>query len=114
MQIDSIESYDGTLTVKCSGTFGIGSEGIPSGNRLKESIEQWVADHPMAVVSRIHIDMTSVAYEWGDGPISSMISFLGSGVGHVQILAGAQNAKALESLVKACRIPRVHVKRADT
>ncbi len=113
MLVDTMIYESGTLSVRCSGTFGIGSLGNPSGDLLRESIRHWMTDHPAAVVTRIQVDLTIVEYIWGGGPVSSMMPLFRSGIREVQVLAGPQNADALEELIQACRIPGFIIKRLD-
>jgi hypothetical protein len=76
MQVDNIDFIDSVLVVKCSGVFGIGSEGNPSGSLLTKSIDEWMLSHPDERVEELVIDYSDVEYSWGDGPVSSMIPFI--------------------------------------
>jgi len=98
MQIDSIEYHDHLLRATCSGVFGIGSQGQPSATLLRESIEEWMLSHPTDRVDHMVIDYTKVEYEWGDGPASSMISFIKGGVNKVRLVANHRNLLPLRNL----------------
>ena len=47
MEIDEAiySPESGTLRVKCSGEFGLGADGNPSGELLTRTIRRWVSDH---------------------------------------------------------------------
>jgi hypothetical protein len=113
MQIDSLNFHDSILKVKCSGVFGVGSEGNRSGILLKKSIEDWMESHPGAKVNQIEIDLTNVSYSWGDGPISSLIVFLTRGVSRIRLIAGPQNRNALQTLIDTSKIPGFAVEGSD-
>ena len=105
MQIDSIDFKDSVLTVRCSGVFGYGSEGNPSGALLVESIEQWMRAHPDQRFEELVVDYTGVEYCWGDAPVWSAMRFISKGVALVRLIAGPQNLKPLQDLVKMSRVP---------
>jgi len=105
MQIDSMKFRDSVLSVKCSGVFGIGSGGHPSAMLLNKSIVEWMETHPEVRVEQIDIDFTEVDYTWGDGPVSSMVIFVGKGVSRIHYIASPQNRKPLENLIKLTRLP---------
>ena len=113
MRIDTIEFSESVLRMKCSGPFGIGSEGNPSGRLLKQSIESWITSHPGEHVKQIDIDYSDVEYTWGDGPLSSIIPFIQQGVIKIRLIGGSQNWKSLENLVGASGLPWVVVERRD-
>jgi hypothetical protein len=105
MQIDSIDFSDPVLMVRCSGAFGIGSKGNPSGKLLTESIERWMLSHPGECVEQVVIDYTHVDYSWGDGPLWSMLPFIKRGLTKVRLIASPRNRKPLKELVNASRLP---------
>jgi len=113
MQIDTVEFSESVLRVKCSGPFGVGSEGNPSGRLLKLSIERWIATNPEERVKQIDIDYSDVDYTWGDGPLWSIVPFIQQGVTKIRLIAGSQNWKSLENLVGASGLPWVVVERRD-
>ena len=80
MEILGLSYRDGVLEVICSGRYGVGSEGNPSGRLVATSIEGWMADHPDQPVSRVTVDYRKVDYSWGDGPIWSVIPLFRRGV----------------------------------
>ena len=114
MQIDLLSFYDSILRVKCSGVFGAGSEGNPSGELLNSSIRNWMESHPGARVEQIDIDLIEVDYSWGDGPISSLISFISQDVTRFCFIAGPQNLKPLQNLIKISGLPGFTVEMTDS
>jgi hypothetical protein len=80
MQVDDINYREGMLQVKCSGEYGVGSDGNPSADLLAKYIALWIADHPDQPVAQIDVDYSEVDYSWGDGPVSSMFPFVAKGV----------------------------------
>jgi hypothetical protein len=114
MQIDTLSFQDSILRVKCSGVFGVGSEGNPSGILLRKSIENWMQSHPGVKVEQIEIDLTDVIYSWGDGPISSLIIFMTRGVSQFRFLASLQNQKPLQNLIETSKLPGFTVEGSDT
>ena len=113
MQVNALDYRDGALEVKCSGEYGVGSEGNPSAELVRVSIERWIADHPDQPVAQIDVDYTDVDYTWGDGPVSSMVPFLARGIASCRIIAGLQNCQSPEELVATCRIPIEVIGRRD-
>ena len=99
MRIHSVDFDHSVLSVRCSGVFGIGSEGNPSGILLTESIERWMLSHPGQHVEQLVIDYADVEYSWGDGPVSSVIPFIKRGVTKVRLIASQQNLEPLQELV---------------
>ncbi len=99
MQVDRLEYRDGLLEVKCSGEYGVGSDGNPSAELLGESIALWIANHPSHPVAQIDVDYTEVDYSWCDGLLSSMFPYLAQGVAKIRLIASSQNRKSLEELV---------------
>ena len=113
MQIDSLEFHDSILSVKCSGVFGIGTDGNPSGRLLSKSIKAWMENHPESKVEQIYVDFTGVDYTWGNGPVSSLVIFVARGVTRVHYIASHQNRKPLENLIKLSRFPWLTVGEAE-
>ena len=105
MQIDGLFHRDRVLSVKCSGRFGIGSEGNPSAELLKSSIQHWIDAHPGVLIEQLDIDYSKVEYSWGDGPLWSAYPLVRRGVKKIRLIASAQNQAALESLVTESRMP---------
>jgi hypothetical protein len=99
MQVDNIRYHEGVLEVKCSGEYGVGSDGNPSADLLAKKIALWIADHPDRPVVQIDVDYSEVDYSWGDGPLSSMFPFIAEGVTKIRLIASSQNRESLESLV---------------
>jgi hypothetical protein len=114
MQIDSLNFHDSTLRARCSGDFGVGSEGNPSGILLRKSIENWMESHPGAKVEQIEIDLTDASYSWGDGPISSLIIFMTRGVSKFRFIPSPQNRKPLQDLIETSKLPGFTVEGSDT
>jgi hypothetical protein len=113
MQIDAVEFSESVLRVKCSGPFGIGSAGNPSGRLLNQSIERWITTHPGERVKQIDIDYADVDYTWGDGPLWSIVPFILQGIIKIRLIGGSQNGKSLENLVRTSGLPWVVVERRD-
>jgi len=113
MKIDTIEFNDSVLTLRCSGTFGIGSEGNPSGILITESVEGWMLSHPGENVEQLVVDYTNVEYSWGDGPLSSVIPIIKRGVAKVLLVPSVRNRESLETLVSESNVPWVMVEVLD-
>jgi len=105
MQIDFMALSGSVLRVKCSGSFGIGSQGNPSGMLLLQSIRGWMPAHPGERVNQMDVDYSQVDYTGGDGPVSSMVPFMAQGVSKFRLIAGPQNWYALNNLVTFSRMP---------
>ena len=105
MQINSLHCNDAVLMVICAGTFGVGSEGNPSGRLLKEAIERWMLAHPGDRVEQAVIDFAHVDYTWGDGPVWSLLPFIKSGLTKVRLKASVQNWKPLDELIHVTNLP---------
>jgi hypothetical protein len=115
MKIDTVTYSPGSgiLTLKCSGSFGIGTEGNPSAELLTRTIQHWIADYPGNPVNEIEIDYTEVDYSWGDGPVSSMVALLGQGVRTFRVIASSSNCDSLKSLLESCNLPWFELLRVD-
>lgn len=98
------------ITVRCVGSFGTGSKGNPSTQLVAESVKNWMDQHPDDFVAGIILDLREVEYEWGDGPISSLIPLLSLSVGSLGILASDENRAALQNLVAASKVPYLFVR----
>lgn len=113
MQIDSLEFRDSILSVKCSGVFGIGTDGNPSGMLLSKSIKAWMENHPESKVEQICVDFTEVDYTWGDGPVSCLVIFIARDVTRIHYIASHLNRKPLENLIKLSKFPWFTVGEAE-
>ena len=105
IEVEIVRFDDGVLSVKCSGAFGIGSNGHASTGKLTHVIEHWRKAHPTQRVCRLVIDYSLVDYQWGDGPISAILPFIESGIDEVRLLASRENRESLERLVSECALP---------
>ncbi len=103
----------GMLRVKCSGRFGQGSEGRPSGELLARTVERWIADHADQRVQVVQVDYTEVDYSWGDWPVSSLVPFVRHGVARCHLIAGPSNYDSLKGLLEACHVPWFMLSHAD-
>jgi hypothetical protein len=103
----------GLLALKCSGAFGVGTQGAPSAELLTRTIRNWLAAHPEEPVTEIEVDYTRVDYAAGDGPVSSMVAFLRDGVATFRLIGSASNWESLKSLLEACQLPMFELVRAD-
>jgi hypothetical protein len=106
VHIDSILYEDQKLTVRCSGEFGEGSQGQPSADLLNACLSRWMDDHTENRVGVIEVDLRDVDYCWGDGPLSSTVSFvLRRGVSLIRLVASAGNAQSVRDLVEWSKLP---------
>ena len=112
MRIESIHGADGVLSVRCTGTVGIGSESTASLRPVSEALAGWIREHRDHHVREIVVDFTDVDYRWGDAPVACFMPFLGEGVQRILFLAGTGSAQALESLLVAANVPWFAVERA--
>ena len=101
------------LRLVCSGTYGVGSEGNPSGHVVKDTIKRFMncdADPPTEVV----IDFTRVEYVWGDGPGWSVVPWALHA--KVTYLVSDQNEEALTRLfstTKLYKVLKITISRVD-
>ena len=109
MKVTDLEFVDGVLRVTCGGKHGEGSQGQPSAELVRSSIERWIESHPDQSVAQIDVDYTDVDYAWGDGPVSSLVQFYKQGVSKMRIIASRKNLDPLEELVTSCNIPFIEV-----
>jgi hypothetical protein len=90
---------DGCLHITCAGRFGIGSQGNPSGDLIKDRLEL-ALERSGSPISRVVVDFTQVDYEWGDGPAWSVLPALKRGL-KVSYLARGKAKEALAGLFDA-------------
>ena len=112
MRVESIQGVEGVLSVRCTGTVGIGTESTFSMRPLGDAIATWRREHPGEAVREVEVDFREVDYLWGDAPVACLIPFLRNGVQSIRLLAGANSASALESLLAATKLPGFSVQRA--
>jgi len=98
IRVDSIQSADTVLTVRCSGEVAIGSASVTSMRPVGDAVERWIHEHPDRPVLEIVVDFTTVDYQWGDAPVSCFTALVKRGVQRIRFLAQAGTAEALESL----------------
>ena len=96
MKIDKTHIEDTTLTIVCSGKFGIGSQGNPSAHLIYVEIKSFLDDNDLKI-TQIEIDFRRVEYEWGDGPLSAIMPFMSKNL-QIKFLASQENSKSLHSL----------------
>ena len=115
MEIDkgTYSRESGTLRVECSGEFGVGTAGNPSGDLLTQAIRRWIAEHKDGPVVEIEIDYSCVDYSWGDGPVSSMVPLFSDGIAKCRIIASADNCGPLKNLLEHCNLPQFELVRID-
>ena len=114
MRIESIAHNSRVLTVTCSGIFGMGSGGNPSGKLIKNSIDNWMLSHPSIRIEQIVVDYSNVDYVNGDGPVSFMLPFIKRGVTKVCFVPNSFNRGPLKALVETCRTPWFEVADPDS
>lgn len=93
------------LRLSCAGSFGVGSQGNPSGQLLKRTIEMALAEAGTSV-SEVVIDFTNVQYEWGDGPTWAVLPAIRRGL-KVTYVAKGEAKKALANLFQATGLDRL-------
>lgn len=98
MEIVKSELIRSRLCICCSGVFGIGSNGNPSGCKIQNAIERFINEQPCPV-SDIAIDFTKVEYEWGDGPAWAIMSALQQGL-KVKYITNVSNHEAISNLIE--------------
>ena len=97
MKIETTRIKGSTLSIICSGRFGIGSEGNSSATLIQNEIESAISKYGHEI-KVIEIDFLNVEYKWGDGPISAIASVLKSGL-KIKYIANDQNVRSLSDLV---------------
>ena len=96
MKIENTNIKGSTLSIICSGRFGIGSEGNSSAQLIHKKIESAFSKADLKI-TEIEIDFLKVEYEWGDGPISALMSVINSDL-KIKYLVNEQNARSLQNL----------------
>ena len=101
-----IDYSDKILRIKCSGDYGIGSEGNQSAEKVRKTIESWLKNNQVKTAS-LEIDYRDVHYEWGDGPISSIVPFLRvlKVNQKIRFIVNERNKNAISNLVNYCNLP---------
>ncbi len=89
MRVESIQGAAGVLSVRCTGTIGIGTESTASMRPLSQAIIDWRREHYDEAVREIEVDFRDVDYRWGDAPVACFVPFLRDGVEKVRFLGGA-------------------------
>ena len=84
------------VRIVCSGVYGIGSEGNPSAQLVRDALEDALQLGKTSVLS-VTVDYTEVRYEWGDGPIWSLWPAVERAL-EIEILASHANAGPLRRL----------------
>ena len=102
-----------TLTVSCSGRFGVGSRGNVSGDLIARTVKGWIAANSKQQLAVIEVDYTRVEYAWGDGPVSSLVVFIQHGIQRFRLIAGPSNSNSLKNLLESCRLPGFELVRKD-
>ena len=110
MNVEVVSFDEAVLTVKCSGTFGIGADGRACADRLTRVIERWQSSHPTQRIEQLDVDYAGVDYHWGDGPVASILPLLKSSITRVRLLANHDNYQSLLNLVTECGLPWFEVK----
>jgi len=83
--------------IRCSGKYGIGSEGNLSGRVLKEALEVALLAHGDSV-SEVVVDYSDADYEWGDAPNWSTSPAIRRRLA-VRFVASKANREALSTLL---------------
>ena len=96
MKIDKTKIKGSTLSIICSGRFGIGSEGNSSAQSIHNELESAIHNADIKI-TEIEIDFRMVEYEWGDGPVTAIMSIINSDL-KIKYLANEQNAQPLNDL----------------
>ncbi len=91
-EISKTEFHDKTLTLQCSGAFGPGTSGVPSGKKLQTTLEAEFALE--TTINHVFIDFTQVTNYWGDGVIWSTAPILLKMV-TITFIASRENYDAL-------------------
>lgn len=92
------------LWITCSGDWGVGSEGTPSGRLLNETIKRFMKD-AVERPSEVVIDFTKVDYLGGDGPGWSLLPY--SRYAKVTYLVNDRNEQALRDLFSATNLDKL-------
>jgi len=97
MKIDKTIINGSTLSIICSGRFGIGSEGNSSAQLIRNELESAIHNTDNKI-TEIEIDFRMVEYEWGDGPITAIMSVINPDL-KIKYLANEQNTQPLNNLL---------------
>ncbi len=92
------------VRITCTGFYGVGSEGNPSGHLVKDAIKRFMdcdGDRP----SEVLIDFSGVEYVWGDGPGWSVMPWARQL--NVTYLVSDRNEQALRGLFSATNLDKV-------
>jgi anti-anti-sigma regulatory factor len=103
VKIESVASEGEALIVRCSGVFGVGSQGNPSGKLMAQATESWMAENPSQQVKEIVLDFAAVDYFMSDGVVAFLFPFIKMGVNRFRFLSSQGNHEALEGIVMLCR-----------
>jgi hypothetical protein len=114
LRLESMHGGEGVLSVRCTGTVGIGSASNASMHPVRDALAGWMREHEDETVREIVVDLTDVDYQWGDAPVSCFVPFVREGVKRIRFLAGPGSAPALESLVETANMPWFSVERTGT
>jgi hypothetical protein len=110
--IESIQSTEGVLKVRCSGTVATGTGSIDSMRPVSDAVADWIREHPDHAVRELVVDFTDVDYQWGDAPVACLLPFIRQGVQQIRYLSSANSGPALESLLALTHLPWFSVERA--
>lgn len=99
MQILERTFSNEALCIRCSGVFGIGSHGIPSGKLLQQALEAELRVSGRTT-RRVVVDFRQVEYEWGDGPAWAVLPALRRGAS-VIFLVDSENREPLAGLFRS-------------
>jgi hypothetical protein len=93
---------EGVLRLAFAGRGGIGSEGNPDGEQMREAVRQVLATHsPVGLL----IDLSDFEYRFGDWIVSGPLAALRTlGRGRVCVLANGDTGVALRDLWDICRL----------
>ncbi len=76
MKIEGIEFRDAVLSVKCSGTYGIGSEGTSSSRLVTAALKRWMQSHPTDIVEQVVVDYRVLTINGETAPCRPCFPFL--------------------------------------
>ncbi|HEX5138937.1 MAG TPA: hypothetical protein VFY93_18345 [Planctomycetota bacterium] len=113
MQVESVHGAHGVLSIRCSGTVGIGFASTASLRPLGAVISGWMRVQEEEAVREIVVDFTNVDYRWGDAPVACFLPFVRRGVERVRFRAGPRSAKALRSLLAVSNLPWFALEQAE-
>jgi hypothetical protein len=99
IEVKNAQSDASVLRLVCSGIHGTGSGGNESATRITQAVSSALAASGVAP-AELELDFRAVEYEWGDGPVSSIVPFMDR-FQKVRIVSSPQNVAALKGLVEA-------------